>query len=96
MTKQEQMLNWDAIMESGSMTAIHNIREYIKELERDRADLISIRNARAKCNCEDKDNIAKAKGIIQSFVWWHTGEDRGSIDSNDLVERAEQLLSSLE
>ena len=40
--------------------------------------------------------LAKAKSIIQSFVWWHTGEDRGSINSNDLVERAKQFLSEAE
>ena len=37
------------------------------------------------------DQLTKAKGIIQSFVWWHTGEDRGSIDSN-----AEQFLREVE
>lgn len=39
--------------------------------------------------------LAKAKSIIQSFVWWHTSEDRGSINSNDLVERAKQFLSEV-
>ena len=42
------------------------------------------------------DNLTKAKGIIQSFVWWHTGEDRGSIDSNDLVKRAKQFLNEVD
>lgn len=37
--------------------------------------------------------LIKAKSIIQSFVWWHTGEDRGSTKSLDLVERAKQFLS---
>lgn len=46
-------------------------------------------------NNELSDNLTKAKRIIQSFVWWHTGEDRGSIDSNNLVERAEQFLKEI-
>ena len=42
------------------------------------------------------NQLTKAKRVIQSFVWWHTGEDRGSIDSNDLVERARQLLREID
>ena len=33
MTKEDQKLNWCAVMESGSMTAVHNLREYIAKLE---------------------------------------------------------------
>lgn len=33
MTKEDQKLNWYAIMESGSMTAVHNLREYITKFE---------------------------------------------------------------
>lgn len=39
MTDEEQKLNWYAILKSGSMTAIHNIREYIKRLEKENAEL---------------------------------------------------------
>lgn len=93
MTKQEQMINWDAIMESGSMTAIHNIREYIRELERDRADLISIRNARAKCNCEDKDKLTEAKELLNMFLRLNYNP---IVDEHTLVCKVKQFLSSLE
>lgn len=39
MTEEEQKLNWYAVLESGSMTAVHNLREYIKSLEKENADL---------------------------------------------------------
>jgi hypothetical protein len=40
--------------------------------------------------------LTKAKEIIQSFLRWHTGEDRGSSRSSDLVEQAEQFLKECE
>jgi flagellar biosynthesis/type III secretory pathway protein FliH len=40
--------------------------------------------------------LTKAKEIIQSFLRWHTGEDRGSSRSSDLVEQAEQFLNEVE
>lgn len=33
LSEEEQKLNWYAVLESGSMTAVHNLREYIKSLE---------------------------------------------------------------
>lgn len=34
LSKEEQDLNWYAILESGaSITAVHNLRQYVKELE---------------------------------------------------------------
>lgn len=78
---------------------LKNALERIKELEKENAELKSIADFQTSSNMDryfqlkrNKERLTKAKGIIQSFVWWHTGEDRGSIDSNDLVERAEQFL----
>ena len=51
MTEEEQKLNWYAIMESGSMTAIHNIRQYISELEKEN-ELLKIEQEHIK---EDKE-----------------------------------------
>jgi hypothetical protein len=39
MTKEEIKLNWLALAESGSMTAIHNLRQYYAELEQENAEL---------------------------------------------------------
>ena len=35
MTQKEQELNWTLAMECGSMEAVHNLKEYIKKLEKD-------------------------------------------------------------
>lgn len=39
LSKEEQKLNWYAVLESGSMTAVHNLREYIKSLEEENEQL---------------------------------------------------------
>ena len=65
--------------------------EYAKEHCTD-----ACKNLQAKYKKVFKDGAKygynKSKKIIQSFVWWHTGEDRGSIDSSELIERANQFL----
>ena len=63
-----------------------------EELEKENAELKKRNGELAGQKASLERWFGEAKKIIQSFVWWHTGEDRGSIDSNNLVERAEQFL----
>ena len=64
----------------------------IENLERGNAELKKRNGELAGQKASLERWFGEAKKIIQNFVWWHTGEDRGSIDSNNLVERAEQFL----
>lgn len=51
LSKEEQKLNWCAVLESGSMSAVHNLREYIKSLEEENEKL------KKTCQMNLEDNI---------------------------------------
>lgn len=53
MTDEKQKLNWYAVLESGSMTAVHNIREYIKRLETENEQLKQI----IKTACKNEEFV---------------------------------------
>lgn len=64
MTEEEQKLNWYAILESGSMTAVHNLREYIKNLEKENTELeAQIEKMKCCANCKYKN--CGLKSIIE-------------------------------
>lgn len=52
----------------GKDKAIKDLKKENAELKRDKEDLIFIRNQNAKCMCEDKENLAKAKEIIKEIL----------------------------
>ena len=65
------------------------------ELKRDKEDLIFIRNQNAKCMCEDKENLTKAKELIKyllSFIQKENYKTRWDIN----IAEAEQFLSEVE
>lgn len=68
---------------------ISMLENRIEELERDKKDLIFVRNQTAKCMCEDKERLAKATKIIKGLL------ELGSIGDGDYtyVRDAEQFLS---
>ena len=71
---------------------IKELQEENTELKRDKEDLIFIRNQNAKCMCEDKDQLTKAKEIMKKLLdtamgWW----DRGIVKNE-----AEQFLEDNE
>lgn len=61
----------------------------LEELKRDKEDLIFIRNQRAKCMCEDKETITKAKDIIKSLMALAEMDDR---EYEEAYKQAEQFL----
>lgn len=60
------------------------------ELKRDKEDLIFIRNQNAKCMCEDKENLAKAKELLK-----HWANSYGYIDIA-LCKQTQQFLREVE
>jgi len=69
------------------------------ELKRDKEDLIFIRNQNAKCMCEDKEQLTKAKEIIRELVRVEYADFTNGDYSNELskvLEQAEQFLKDNE
>ena len=69
---------------------------YIDELEkenaefkRDKEDLIFIRNQNAKCMCEDKEQLTKAKELLEDFICYANLADCNLY----IKEQAEKFLS---
>ena len=63
------------------------------ELKRDKEDLIFIRNQNAKCMCEDKENLTKAKELLKQ--WLQTSRASGC-DNINIVTDTEQFISEVE
>lgn len=67
MTKDEcEIETSKAIMEMRSR--IEELEKENAELKRDKEDLVFIRDQKAKCMCEDKQRLTKAKSIIKQFL----------------------------
>jgi len=65
------------------------------ELKRDKEDLIFIRNQNAKCMCEDKEQLTKAKEIIKTCLgFMQTFGYSPSMDK--FVTEVEQFLKDSE
>lgn len=64
------------------------------ELKRDKEDLIFVRNQNAKCMCEDKDQLTKAKELLKNIIKVTWGE--GWNYSLDWKVKAEQFLKEIE
>ena len=63
------------------------------ELKRDKEDLIFIRNQNARCMCEDKENLTKAKELLKQ--WLQTSRASGC-DNINIVTDTEQFISEVE
>jgi len=63
------------------------------ELKRDKEDLIFIRNQNAKCMCEDKEQLTKAKEIIKKFLLWENDWHNKTKSKYELLKQAEQFIS---
>lgn len=61
--------------------------EKIAELERDKADLIYIRNANAKCMCEDKEYKEKAVALLKRVVEWADWQSGSKCPSFQDIEK---------
>ena len=59
------------------------------ELKRDKEDLIFIRNQNAKCMCEDKESLVKAKELLK-----HWANSYGGIDIT-LCKQTQQFLNEV-
>jgi Type IIA topoisomerase (DNA gyrase/topo II, topoisomerase IV), A subunit len=72
----------------------------IAELKRDKEDLIFIRNQNAKCMCEDKENLTKAKEIIKKLLYALKNEDSDYTfaleNTHPVLAEAEQFLKDSE
>lgn len=66
----------------------------IAELKRDKEDLIFIRNQNAKCMCEDKENLVKAKELLKKVIKVTWGE--GWNYSLGVKVEAENFLKEIE
>ena len=80
---------------NGEFTAIEKLRELEKEnaeFKRDKEDLIFIRNQNAKCMCEDKEQLTKAKELLEDFICYANLADCNLY----IKEQAEQFLKDLE
>ena len=82
--------------------AIAELEKENAELRRDKEDLIFIRNQNAKCRCEDKENLTKAKEIIKDYMTIVKGnhitvcgvlEENRTIYVLKLNEEAEEFLN---
>ena len=84
----------DRIKDTDTMELVALQRENA-ELKIDKEDLIFIRNQNAKCMCEDKEKLTKAKEIIKyllSFIQKENYKTRWDIN----ITEAEQFLSEVE
>lgn len=76
---------------------IKELQEENAELKRDKEDLIFIRNQNAKCMCEDKETIAKAKELLNEFMRISTASDEDfEHDYTELIGETEQFLKEVE
>ena len=74
---------------------VYKLEKENAELKRDKEDLIFIRNQNAKCMCEDKENLTKAKKIIKSLLrLWNDVMTEETVKA--LVTEAEQFLKDQE
>ena len=69
-----------------TLKGITDLEKENKELKRDKEDLIFIRNQNAKCRCEDKDQLTKAKEILKMIVDYYPCYNK------TITEQAEQFL----
>lgn len=85
LNREEQNLNWDAILESGAcFTAVHNLRQYIKELE-DKVNAKANTTTISDCPAEVK------VGILEELVKRCYSEARSEL-SEDTVEQIQDMF----
>jgi hypothetical protein len=66
------------------------ICKHLVELERENADLRTVRDARAKCMSEDKDALEKARALLKQ---WLQTTHAGACDNVNLAAETEQFLA---
>lgn len=66
------------------------LQEQIAELKRDKEDLIFVRDQKAKCMCEDKQRLTKAKSIIKQFL------NDNPVITKEVLGKLEQFLKEVE
>jgi hypothetical protein len=66
------------------------ICKHLVELERENADLRTVRDARAKCMSEDKDALEKARALLKQ---WLQTTHAGGCDNVNLGAETEQILA---
>lgn len=72
-----------------SKLEIEKLEKENAELRRDKEDLIFIRNQKAKCMGEDKEQLTKAKEIIRQFL------NDYPIITKELLDKLEQFLKEI-
>lgn len=87
----------DPILQQGFEIICKNLAELEKEnaeLKRDKEDLIFIRDKKAACMCEDKEQLAKAKELLNDFLLMVKVEHlKGRYET---VDEAEQFLKEVD
>ena len=62
----------------------------LTDLKRDKEDLIFVRNQNAKCMCEDKERLTKARALLAQWVQTSLA---GACDNVNLATETEQFLA---
>lgn len=98
MTKDEcEIETSKAIMEMRSR--IEELEKENAELRRDKEDLIFVRDQKAKCMCEDKQRLTKAKEIIRQLCLMVRELNNPNVQLTDVdysLSEAEQFLKEVE
>ena len=104
MTKEDVKLNWMAVAESGSMTAVHNLREHYAtletELETEKKLNVEIKARFVKCNTCTPDMKEKCLMFNESLCEGERCEELVDLmalvdkrNSDDKLDKAEELLT---
>lgn len=104
MTKEDVKMNWLAVAESGSMTAIHNLREHYadieKQLENERKLNEEIKVRFVKCNSCTPDMKDKCLMFNENLCEGERCEELVDLmalvdkrDSDDKFDKATKLLN---
>ena len=104
MTKEDVKLNWMAVAESGSMTAIHNLREHYAtleaELETEKKLNAEIKARFVKCNTCTTDMKEKCLMFNESLCEGERCEELVDLmalvdkrNSDDKLDKAKELLT---
>ena len=60
------------------------------DLKRDKENLIFVRNQNAKCMCEDKERLTKARALLKQ---WLQTTHAGGCDNVNLAAETEQFIA---